>query len=67
MSSSLSTFELTTFGVEQLVTIKLLKDLLLNIANLPMEKQREELLSFHDKYRGTEEQVDDICVIGVRV
>jgi serine phosphatase RsbU (regulator of sigma subunit) len=43
------------------------KDLLLNIANLPMEKQREELLSFHDKYRGIEEQVDDICVIGVRV
>jgi serine phosphatase RsbU (regulator of sigma subunit) len=43
------------------------KDLLLKIANLPMEKQREELLSFHDKYRGIEEQVDDICIIGVRV
>jgi serine phosphatase RsbU (regulator of sigma subunit) len=41
--------------------------LLLSLAPLPMEKQRTALLDYHDQYRGNEDQVDDICVIGVRV
>lgn len=43
------------------------REKLLSIATLPMEEQRKELLDFHDRYRGSLAQVDDICVIGVRV
>jgi serine phosphatase RsbU (regulator of sigma subunit) len=43
------------------------RELLLSIASLDMEKQREALLKFHDEYRGNQEQIDDICVLGVRV
>jgi serine phosphatase RsbU (regulator of sigma subunit) len=43
------------------------RELLLSIASLDMEKQREALLKFHDEYRGNQEQIDDICVMGVRV
>jgi serine phosphatase RsbU (regulator of sigma subunit) len=43
------------------------REFLLGIAHLDMEQQRESLLQFHDQYRGAEEQVDDICVMGVRV
>jgi hypothetical protein len=42
-------------------------EFLLSLEPLPMEKQRTALLDFHDQYRVNEEQVDDICVIGVRV
>jgi serine phosphatase RsbU (regulator of sigma subunit) len=43
------------------------REFLVGIASLEMEKQREALLKFHDEYRGEQEQVDDICVMGVRV
>ena len=43
------------------------RELLLRLAQLPMDQQRNELLDFHNQYRGSQEQVDDICVIGVRV
>jgi serine phosphatase RsbU (regulator of sigma subunit) len=43
------------------------REKLLSIAPLPMEEQRKELLDFHDIYRRGLAQVDDICVIGVRV
>jgi hypothetical protein len=43
------------------------REFLLGIAHLDMEQQRESLLQFHDQYRGYGEQVDDICVMGVRV
>jgi tetratricopeptide (TPR) repeat protein len=43
------------------------REFVLSIAHQSMEVQREALLKFHDEYRGQEEQVDDICVIGVRV
>ncbi|MFN4853817.1 MAG: histidine kinase, partial [Bacteroidota bacterium] len=43
------------------------REFLLGIAHLDMEQQRESLLQFHDEYRGSGEQVDDICVMGGRV
>jgi|GEM_PF-5322937 len=43
------------------------RELLLSIAQLPMDEQRAKSLSFHDTYHGNNEQIDDICVIGVRV
>jgi serine phosphatase RsbU (regulator of sigma subunit)/Flp pilus assembly protein TadD len=44
-----------------------LRDFALSIANQDMEQQRVSLLNYHLHYRGMQEQVDDICVIGVRV
>jgi hypothetical protein len=32
-----------------------------------MNEQREALYNAHIEWRSTQEQVDDICVIGVRV
>jgi serine phosphatase RsbU (regulator of sigma subunit) len=43
------------------------REFILSIAILDMEEQRIKLLEFHEKYKGLNEQVDDICVIGVRV
>lgn len=43
------------------------RDFILSIVELDPEKQREQLLRFHDEWKGDNEQVDDICVIGVRV
>jgi len=43
------------------------KELLLSIQHLPMIEQREALYNAHIEWRNTQEQVDDICVIGVRV
>ena len=46
---------------------KQLKELLLSIASLPMAKQQEFLSSSLNKWKGELEQVDDVCVIGVRI
>ena len=34
------------------------RELLLRLAQLPMDQQRNELLDFHNQYRGSQEQVD---------
>lgn len=44
-----------------------LKDLLLSIQDLSMEAQQKKLDDAFEKWRGDLEQVDDVCVIGVRV
>jgi hypothetical protein len=45
---------------------KYLKELLLANVHLPMAQQKEVLDSTFANWRGTLEQVDDVCVIGVR-
>ncbi|NUM50320.1 MAG: tetratricopeptide repeat protein [Flavobacteriales bacterium] len=47
--------------------IKNVKELLLQIVHLPMSEQKQKLSEAFDQWKGTNEQVDDVCVIGVRV
>lgn len=43
------------------------KNVLLEMVQHPMEKQKEELFKAHKNWKQSEEQVDDILVIGFRV
>lgn len=43
------------------------KKLLLSLQDLEMNEQKEKLQEFFINWKGTHEQVDDICIIGVRV
>jgi serine phosphatase RsbU (regulator of sigma subunit) len=47
--------------------IKNLKELLLQIAHLPMHEQEQKLAEEFTAWKGSNEQVDDVCVIGVRI
>lgn len=44
-----------------------LKKLLISIASLPMDKQHDVLHNEFETWRGKLEQVDDICIIGIRI
>jgi len=44
-----------------------MKELLLSIQHLNMEEQRELINNTFESWKGDLEQVDDVCVIGVRV
>lgn len=44
-----------------------MKDLLLRIRNYPMEEQKRLLLEAFEEWKGDLEQVDDVCVLGIRV
>jgi serine phosphatase RsbU (regulator of sigma subunit) len=46
---------------------KQLKDLLLEIHHLPMKEQHDKLISAFESWKGELEQVDDVCIIGMRV
>ncbi|MES2761788.1 MAG: SpoIIE family protein phosphatase [Bacteroidota bacterium] len=46
---------------------KNLKELLASIAHLPMDEQKETLKSSFNNWKGTLEQVDDVCLIGIRI
>lgn len=43
------------------------KNLLLEVESLEMESQKERLHSEFEKWKGDLEQIDDLCVIGLRV
>jgi serine phosphatase RsbU (regulator of sigma subunit) len=46
---------------------KQFRQLLLEIHTLSMEQQKDALMRRFDEWRGSQEQVDDVLVIGVRV
>ena len=46
---------------------KRFRELMVQIASLPASGMEEALASAFDDWRGTEEQVDDVLVIGVRI
>ena len=46
---------------------KKFKELLTSISHLPMQEQKDNLISTLNNWRGELEQVDDVCVIGVRI
>jgi serine phosphatase RsbU (regulator of sigma subunit) len=43
------------------------RNLLLSLTDMPINKQKNELSFSFDNWKGQQEQVDDICVIGVRI
>jgi serine phosphatase RsbU (regulator of sigma subunit)/Tfp pilus assembly protein PilF len=45
---------------------KALKELIISMANLSLDEQKQTLKEAFDKWKGFGEQVDDVCVIGVR-
>jgi serine phosphatase RsbU (regulator of sigma subunit) len=49
------------------LTTKKLKDLLIDIYKEPMSKQKDQLDKAFADWKGENEQVDDVCFIGVRV
>jgi serine phosphatase RsbU (regulator of sigma subunit) len=44
-----------------------LKDILISVKHLPMEKQKQFIHGKLDEWRGELEQVDDVCIIGMKV
>ena len=46
---------------------KPLQELLLSISTEPMEIQKQKLNDVFDNWKGSLEQVDDVCLIGIRV
>ena len=44
-----------------------LKKLLLSIQNEPMEKQHQSLNQAFEHWKGENKQMDDVCVMGVRI
>lgn len=43
------------------------KSLLISVSELPMEDQKKEIDQTFEAWRGSIEQLDDVCVIGVRI
>ena len=47
--------------------VKKMSDYVLSISNLPMKSQRDMLVEEFAKWKGDNEQVDDICIIGIKI
>jgi len=46
---------------------KTLKELLIAIAPFAMSEQKEKLISTFNNWKGELEQIDDVCLIGIRI
>ena len=46
--------------------VKNFRKLLLSVYQLPVEKQKEQILNTFKEWKGDNEQVDDILVIGIK-
>lgn len=46
---------------------KKLQEMLLEISNNSMEAQRQKLDGVFEEWRGSLEQIDDVCIIGIRI
>jgi serine phosphatase RsbU (regulator of sigma subunit)/Tfp pilus assembly protein PilF len=46
---------------------KKLKELLISLSDLPMDQQKEHLHKDLNEWKGSLEQVDDICMVGIRI
>ena len=46
---------------------KQLQDLLVSIANQPMEIQKQKLNDSFKNWKGLLEQVDDVCIVGIKI
>jgi hypothetical protein len=47
--------------------IKKMREYVLSISHLPMQEQYQKLAEVFSNWKDNIEQVDDVCVIGVRV
>jgi serine phosphatase RsbU (regulator of sigma subunit) len=47
--------------------VKTFKRLLLEIVNLPMKEQQQEIAKIFEGWKGDLEQVDDVCIIGIKI
>jgi serine phosphatase RsbU (regulator of sigma subunit) len=46
---------------------KQLKELLLSIVHLPMREQKQVLTTTFNTWKGNLEQIDDVCIMGIRI
>jgi serine phosphatase RsbU (regulator of sigma subunit) len=47
--------------------IKNLKEYILSISHLPMQEQQSLLNNEFEQWKGVNEQIDDVCIIGIRI
>ena len=47
--------------------IKKMREYVLSISHLTMEEQYQQIETAFSKWKGDLEQIDDVCVIGVRI
>jgi serine phosphatase RsbU (regulator of sigma subunit) len=49
------------------LTTKKFKEFIVTLQDKPMKEQGKRVESFFDSWRGDNEQIDDVCIIGIRI